>query len=66
MKQSPSDKVDQFSPEETARRRDEALLRALNTPPKPHSARKLGKPGVAAAPERQRPVTYFFNRRVKM
>jgi hypothetical protein len=28
---------DQFSPEETARRRDEAIRRALNTPPKPHS-----------------------------
>jgi hypothetical protein len=27
---------DQYSPEETARRRDEAIRRALNTPPKPH------------------------------
>jgi hypothetical protein len=26
---------DQYSPEETARRRDEAIRRALNTPPKP-------------------------------
>jgi hypothetical protein len=34
---------DQFTDEEIARRRDEALLRALNTPPKPHSAMKLGK-----------------------
>jgi hypothetical protein len=26
---------DQYSPEETARRRDEAIRRALNPPPKP-------------------------------
>jgi len=29
--------VDQYSPEEIARRRDAGLLRALKTPPKPHS-----------------------------
>jgi hypothetical protein len=34
---------DTYSNEETARRRDEALLRALNTPPKHHSEMKLGK-----------------------
>jgi hypothetical protein len=28
-------KDDQYSPEETARRRDEAIRRALNMPPKP-------------------------------
>lgn len=28
---------DQYSPEETARRRDEVLKRMLNTPPKPHA-----------------------------
>jgi hypothetical protein len=28
---------DQYTEEETARRRDEAIRRALNTPPKPHS-----------------------------
>jgi hypothetical protein len=28
---------------ETARRRDEAVRRALNTPPKPHKDMKLGK-----------------------
>jgi hypothetical protein len=32
-----------YSDEETARRRDKALLRALNTPPQPHSQMKLGK-----------------------
>jgi hypothetical protein len=34
---------DQFSEEETARREDAALKRILSTPPKPHSAMKLGK-----------------------
>jgi hypothetical protein len=29
---------DQYSPEETARRRDESFRRALNTPPKPSIA----------------------------
>jgi hypothetical protein len=33
MVRKPSDDV--YSPEETARRRDEAIRRALNTPPKP-------------------------------
>jgi hypothetical protein len=28
---------EQYTPEETARRRDEAIRRALNTPPKPQS-----------------------------
>jgi hypothetical protein len=48
-KTSPKD--DQFSEEETARRRDEALLRALSTPPKPHSAMKLGKRKAKASTE---------------
>jgi hypothetical protein len=36
-------KEGQYSAEETVRRRDEALLRALSTPPKRHSEMKLGK-----------------------
>jgi hypothetical protein len=34
---------DQYSDEEIARRRDEVLLRSLNTPPKHHSEMKIGK-----------------------
>ena len=34
---------DQFSDEETARRRDDVIRRMANTPPKPHSAMKIGK-----------------------
>jgi hypothetical protein len=37
-------KDEQYTPEETARRRDEAIRRALNTPPKPHSE-IVGKSG---------------------
>jgi hypothetical protein len=40
--------VDLFSDEEIARRRDEALLRALNTPHKLHSEMKIGKRKVKA------------------
>jgi hypothetical protein len=32
------------SPEEIARRRDEALARLLRMPPKPHEEMKLGRP----------------------
>ena len=32
-----------YSEQETIRRRDDALRRALNTPPKPHKDMKLGK-----------------------
>ncbi|PZR81858.1 MAG: hypothetical protein DLM68_16940 [Hyphomicrobiales bacterium] len=44
-----------YSDEETARRRDEALLRALNTPPKRHSEMKLGKlkPKAGASPKKR-------------
>jgi hypothetical protein len=34
---------DQYSDEEAARRTNEALRRALTSPPKPHSEMKLGK-----------------------
>jgi hypothetical protein len=37
-------KDDQFSEKETARRRDAVIKRMLQTPPKPHSEMKLGKP----------------------
>jgi hypothetical protein len=45
---------DQYSAEETARRRDEAIRRALNTPPKPHKE-IAGKSGRSAR-KRSRPV----------
>jgi hypothetical protein len=50
---------EQYSPEETARRRDEAIRRALNTPPKPHSeiagksGRKRPKPGKSRLTKKQ-------------
>jgi hypothetical protein len=34
---------DQYSEQETARRRDTVIKRMLNTPPKPHSEMKVGK-----------------------
>jgi hypothetical protein len=42
---------DQHNPEQAARRRDEAIRRALNTPPKPHKA-MIGK---SAPPPRREP-----------
>jgi hypothetical protein len=47
--QTPQD--DEYSPEETARRADEAIWRALNTPPTPQKE-MVGKVG---APNRGRP-----------
>jgi hypothetical protein len=44
------DESDEYSPEETARRRDEAIRRALNTPPTPQKE-MIGKVG---APNRGR------------
>jgi hypothetical protein len=46
---------DEFSPEETARRRDAVIKHMLNTPPKPHSQMKVGKPK-AKASQRGRPA----------
>ncbi len=35
--------LDVYSDEEIARRRDDVIRRMANTPPKPHSAMKVGK-----------------------
>jgi hypothetical protein len=43
-------KTDEHSPQEIERRRDEAIRRAPNTPPKPHKA-MIGKS--APAPRRE-------------
>jgi len=40
---------DQYSDEESTRRMNEALRRALTSPPKPHSEMKLGKRKVKRA-----------------
>jgi hypothetical protein len=52
-----SRKDEQYSREETARRRDEAIRRALSTPPKPHSE-IVGKSGRQRrqAPAKSRPA----------
>jgi hypothetical protein len=48
---------EQYSPEETATRRDEAIRRALNTPPKPQKeiAGKSGRPA-RKRPPGSRPI----------
>lgn len=43
---TPKDK-DALSEQEIVRRRDEAVRRALNTPPKPYKESKVGKVGKA-------------------
>jgi hypothetical protein len=48
-------KLASISDEEIARRRDEALLRALSTPPKPHKDMKLGKRKAKANPKANQP-----------
>jgi hypothetical protein len=49
---------DQYSPEETARRRDAAIRRALNTPPTPQKdmVGKVGNPNRGRPKRRSRPV----------
>jgi hypothetical protein len=49
---------DQYSDEETARRRDEAIRRALNTPPKPQKeiAGKSGRPPRKRSTSRSRAI----------
>jgi hypothetical protein len=50
---------EEYSPEETARRRDEAIRRALNTPPKPQkeiigkNGRKRGGKAKSGSVEKQ-------------
>ena len=45
MKRTPRDET-QHSEAETVRRRDEAVRRALTTPPKPYKDSKVGKAAV--------------------
>ena len=47
---------DTYSDEETARRRDAVIKHMLNTPPKLHSAMKLGK-RKAKAEQKDRPAS---------
>jgi hypothetical protein len=49
---------DQYSPEETARRADEAIRRALNTPPTPQKEMvgKAGSPTRGRPKRRSRPI----------
>jgi hypothetical protein len=46
---------ERYSDEETARRRDKALLRALSTPPKRHSEMKVGKRKAKREPSKLSP-----------
>ncbi len=49
---------EKYSPEETARRRDDAIRRALNTPPTPQKrlVGKIGAPYRSGPRKRSRPV----------
>ena len=52
----PKNQDDQYSDEEATRRMNEALRRALTSPPKPHSEMKLGKRKAKANPK-ERPAS---------
>ena len=43
MAKKPEQDQDELTEEEAAKRRDEALKRALNTPPKPHKEKDAPK-----------------------
>lgn len=47
-----SDRPDEYSPEEAARRRDEVIRRMANTPPQPRVSRPPKAPKKKAAPGR--------------
>jgi hypothetical protein len=54
-------KSQEFTDEETARRRDAVIKHMLNSPPKPHSEMKLGKKvkasqGANSSKNRGRPI----------
>jgi hypothetical protein len=53
----PKNSEESYSEEETSRRRDEALIRALNTLPKRHSEMKLGKDKKATDKPKARPAS---------
>lgn len=59
----PNSQKDDYSDQEAARRRDEALRRALSTPPQPKPSRnpKADKPAAAPASARRcgRPAEVF-------
>jgi hypothetical protein len=42
---------DRYSEQETARRRDAVIKKMLNTPPKPRSEMKIGKPKAKVSPK---------------
>jgi hypothetical protein len=46
---------DSYTPEETIARAEAALKRMLSTPPKPHSAMKLGKRKAKASTKASQP-----------
>jgi hypothetical protein len=54
MAKSPGEESN-FSDEEISRRRDDVIKRMANTPPKPHSAMKIGKRKAKASQKAGRP-----------